>query len=458
MNLPITFDTSAPAFPRTEWFVKLTDATAATRLPDQVAVVSTISELDQRAGDRVLGVVNIGFEDRVVLLERGEGDHTQLLSGIEPDAISTSLELTTYLDRAVAGRSAADTLSVGVVGYGPFGGMGYAHGLACNETRGLEFVAAVDTSDERRKAAEAEFPGVRTYGDVNEMIEDGGIDLAIVATPPVYHAPIARQLLGHGIHTVVEKPMCLTTEDADQLISMANERDLLVTVHQSRRWDQDYLALREVVESGRIGAVFNIETFVGGFGHPCRAWHSEESISGGAIYDWGSHHVDWIIQLYGSMPSTIRCVGHKRVWHDVTNLDQLTLHMMWPDGREATFRQSDVAAIRRPKFYVQGSAGTLEGHYRPLVNERLEPGRGFVREESHHAEAPVTLEVHQFDGSTTTIEPVDDPGWAFHANLADHLLLGEPLAVTPESTRDVVRVLEAGHRSAAEGGSVITLD
>jgi predicted dehydrogenase len=458
MNFPITLDTTGPVFPRTEWFVRLTDSEAATRLPSQLKVVSPISELTPRDGDRILGRVNIGFTDRPVLIVRPDGDGTRVISGIDPDAIAAVPELVTYLSRAVGGRSTVDTLAVGVIGYGPFGGMGYTHGLACTETDGLAFVAAVDTSDERRKAAESDFPGVQTYADVSEMIDEGGVDLAIVATPPVYHAPIARDLLEHGIHAVVEKPMCIETADADRLISLAKKQDLLVTVHQSRRWDPDYLALRSVIESGRIGDVFNVETFVGGSGHPCRAWHSEESISGGAIYDWGSHHVDWIIQLYGSMPATIRCVGHKRVWHDVTNLDQLTLHMMWPDGREATFRQSDIAAIRRPKFYVQGDSGTLEGHYRPLVHERLEPGRGFVREESHHAEAPVDLEVRSFDGSTSIVGPTERPGWGFHVNLADHLLLGEPLAVTPQSTRDVVRVLEAGHRSASEGGSVITLD
>ena len=458
MSIQITYDTTGPGFPPAEWFIKLADSTAATRLPDQIRVTSAIFELTPQDGDRVLAQVNIGFSDRAVLIERTAGDQTQVISGVELEAVDASPELTTYLDRVVTGRSSNDTLSVAVIGYGPYGGMGYTHGLACAETEGLEFVAAVDTSDERRKAAESNFPDVRTYAGLSEMLDDGGIDLAIVATPPVHHAPIAKELLGHGIHAVVEKPMCLTVQDANQLVSMANERNLLVTVHQSRRWDRDYLALRSVVQSGEIGEVFNIETFVGGFDHPCRAWHSEESISGGAIYDWGSHHVDWIIQLTGSMPTTIRCVGHKRVWHDTTNLDQLSLHMMWPDGREATFRQSDIAAIRRPKFYVQGEAGTLAGHYRPLVTERLEPGRGFVREETHHAEAPVDLEVRRIDGSTTVIEPADHPGWVFHANLADHLLLGEPLAVTPESTRDVVRVLEAGHRSAAEGGSVISLD
>ncbi len=458
MTIPITLDTTGPAFPRTEWFVELTDTVAGTRLPNQIPVTSAISELTPSDGDRVLGRVNIGFSDRVVLIERTNGADTHVVSGIELEAITTSQMLTTYLDRALTGRSSRQTLSIGVVGYGPFGGMGYAHGLACTEIEGLEFVAAVDPSDERRKAAESDFPRIETYGNVTQMIEDGGVDLAIVATPPAHHAPLAAQLLSNGIHAVVEKPMCLTTEDADHLIATAAERDLLVTVHQSRRWDRDYLALRTVVESDQIGDVFNIETFVGGFGHPCRAWHSEESISGGAIYDWGSHHVDWIIQLYGSMPTTIRCVGHKRVWHDVTNLDQLTLHMMWSDGREATFRQSDIAAIRRPKFYLQGEMGTLEGHYRPLIAERLEPGRGYVSVESHHAEAPVDLEIRRFDGSTTSVQPAEHPGWSFHANLADHLLLGEPLAVTPDSTRDVVRVLEAGHRSASEGGSVITLE
>ena len=439
MRPPIEHQRSDTALPRTEWFVKLADATAGIRLPAEVAVVSSLSELTPQEGDRVLASVSVGFSDRPILLERPSPDGVRVISGLDPDAIAGSDLLATYLDRAITGRTAATTLTVGVVGYGPFGGMGYSHGLACTETPGLEFGAAADLFG---ITGGAERPPSRR----------------VVRALPVHHASIATQLLEAGIHAVIEKPMCLTTEDADDLIARAADRDLLVTVHQSRRWDRDYLALRSLIRSGEIGDVFNIETFVGGFGHPCRAWHSEESISGGAIYDWGSHHVDGIIQLYGSSPQAVRCIGHKRVWHDTTNLDQLTLHMSWSDGREATFRQSDIAAIRRPKFYVQGEAGTAEGHYRPMVNERLIPGRGFVREESHHAEAPVDLTVKRFDGTESRVAPEPHPGWGFHVNLANHLLLGEPLAVTPASSRDVVRVLEAGHRSAQEAGSVIRLD
>ena len=57
----------------------------------------------------------------------------------------------------------------------------------------------------------------------------------------------------------------------------------------------------------------------------------------------------------------------------------------------------------------------------------------------------------------STVRPATHPGWGFHQNLADHLLLGEDLAVAPEQSRDVVAVLEAAHRSGAEGGSLIEL-
>jgi predicted dehydrogenase len=211
-----------------------------------------------------------------------------------------------------------------------------------------------------------------------------------------------------------------------------------------------------------LGEIFNVETFVGGFGHPCRAWHSDSSMSGGAVYDWGSHHVDWILQLLGGPPARVTTFGHKRVWHDVTNLDQLRLHLSWDDGREAEFFQSDIAAVRRPKFFIQGTTGTLVGHYRPLAFERIEPGRGYVAEHPHHAEAPAELTLARYEsgfGLTESRLPLaPEPRFAFHRNLADHLQLGEPLAVTTASVRSVVAVLEASQRSSDANGRVIELE
>src|SRR5262249_62223115 len=135
----------------------------------------------------------------------------------------------------------------------------------------------------------------------------------------------------------------------------------IFTVHHPRRWDPDFVAVRRTVEAGFLGSIFNVETFVGGYAHPCRTWHSDSAISGGAVYDWGSHHIDWVLQLLGESPQMVQAHGHKRVWHDVTNLDQLRVRLTWDDGREAEFFQSDIAAVRRPEFYVQGTGGRPGG-------------------------------------------------------------------------------------------------
>jgi predicted dehydrogenase len=451
--------------PSTEWFVTLADSAAAARLEGESAVSSPLRTLRPVGADvTVAATTSVRFVHHPTIAVRPLGAGRIVVSGIaDLRALTTHLTLGPFVARLghpVAPSRTTD-LGVGVVGYGPFGGMGYLHGLAATETEGLALVAAADSAPERLVAARADFAELASHDSAESLAADPGVDVAIIATPPAFHAQLALQLLRAGKHVVIEKPMCLRRADADEIIATAIDLDRTVTVHQSRRWDRDWLAVRNITGRGDIGEVFNIETFVGGFEHPCRAWHSEESISGGAIYDWGSHHVDWIVQLYGSAPSRVLCSAHTRVWHDTTNADQLSLWMQWPDGREATFRQSDVCAIRRPKFHIEGTRGTIEGHYRPLRADSVEPGRGHVEQVSHHAEAPVDLTLATYEGSMglreSIVGPAPHPGWGFHRNLADHLLLGEPLAVRPEQSRDVVAVLEAGHRSGANGGELIEL-
>jgi predicted dehydrogenase len=452
--------------PRTEWFVTLADTAAAVRLDDEVAVTSALRPLRACTdGIEVAATTSIRFAHQPTVMVRTLGAGRVVTTGItDLDALRSHPTLRPFVERLLrpVAPSRTTDLGVGVVGYGPFGGMGYLHGLAATETDGLALVAAADSAPERIDAARSDFPELVGHESADSLANDPDVDIAIIATPPVLHAQLALQLLRAGKHVVIEKPMCLRRVDADEIIATAAEMERTVTVHQSRRWDRDWLAVREVTGRGDIGEVFNVETFVGGFEHPCRAWHSEESISGGAIYDWGSHHVDWIVQLYGSAPTRVLCSSHTRVWHDTTNADQLALWMQWDDGREATFRQSDICAIRRPKFHIQGTLGTIEGHYRPVRSDDVVPGRGHVEHVSHHAEAPVDLTVATYDGGLgvreSTVAPARSPGWGFHRNLADHLLLGEPLAVRPEQSRDVVAVLEAGQRSGANGGELIELE
>ena len=460
---------AAPALPESEVFAKVAapQHPLVRRLDAEFAVVDRFTPLQPLNGVMApLLHVSVGHRDHAAALSGRVGRGRVVVSGLGgADRALDALPLVTMLRRAARGEDVVPAVErpfgVALVGYGPLGGMGYSHGLAVLDTDGLNLVAVCDRSAERRSEAELQFPGVRTVGTVAEIAADSCVDVVVVATPPVQHADIALAMLRAGKHVVCEKPMCFTVAQADALVAAARDSGVVLTVHQNRRWDQDFAALRRCIESGSIGDVFNVETFVGGFDHPCRAWHSDVDHSGGAVYDWGSHHVDWILQLLGDVPAAVTALGHKRVWHDVTNHDQVRLRMAWSDGREAEFLQSDVAGVRRPKFYVQGTSGTLVGWYRQVSFERIEPGRGYVRELAHHAEAPVDLTVVRYDSGYGLVEchlpPAPEQRFAFHRNLADHLHLGEPLAVTAESVRRVVAVLEAGAESLRRGGASVAV-
>ena len=458
---------AAPAPPAGEYYARVTDAPShiSTRVTREFTVVDGFAPLIPAGEGRVIVDVSVALRDLPAVVETPRGAGRVVASGLgNTDAALRTPELAQLLTRALRpglqgwGRN----IGVAIVGYGPLGSMGYHHGLGISRTEGLELVAVVDPSIERRKAAEADFPGLRTYAAASELSSDEDVEVAFVATPPAHHAALALALLRVGKHVACEKPLCLTVDEADQIIGTAEATGRVLTVYQNRRWDPDFVAIRRAVDAGMLGEIFNVETFVGGYAHPCRTWHSDTAVSGGAGYDWGSHHVDWVLQLLGAAPRLVQSQGHKRVWHDVTNLDQIRVRMMWPDGREAEFLQSDIAAVRRPKFYVQGTAGTLVGAYRAITIEQIEPGRGYVATQPHHAEAPADLLLARYESgygiSETRLPPAVDQPFAFHRNLADHLHLGEALAVTPSSVRQVIAVLEAAHRSSMQGGTPIVLD
>lgn len=434
------------------------------RVDSEFLVTDSISPLQPLDSDvQALVTVQWAFQGRTVVLERRiEGGRVVVTSlGNREDALQAPA-LAALLRRASRpSPGTKKTLGVGIAGYGPQGGMGYLHGTAIANVPGLELVAVADRDGTRLTAAKADFPTVRTYEDGCDLTKDPDVDIAIIATPPVAHSSIALALLQAGKHVVCEKPLCLSLRDADSLIAAAEQTGAVLTVNHNRRWDPDYLAICRLIKEGRLGDVFNVETFAGDFAHPCRFWHSDESASGGAVYDWGAHHIDWILQLMPGMPSTVSAFSHKRVWHDVTNADQVRVRLAWPDGREAEFVYSDIAAMRRPKFYIQGTQGTLVGHYRPVAFERIDPAQGYIRDEAHYAEAPADLVLGRYEsgyGIAETKVPLPPmPRFALHRNLADHLLLGEPLAVTAESARRVVAVLETATSSAQQGGRPIAL-
>jgi scyllo-inositol 2-dehydrogenase (NADP+) len=349
--------------------------------------------------------------------------------------------------RHASGVAPAPTVGVGLLGYGA---IGREHASSVRAVPGFELRAVCDRVPERRDEARAAF-GVEVHAEAAAMLADPSIDLVVVGVPPVTHAAAALEAVAAGKHVVCEKPFALRVEECDRVLAAAAAGGRLVTVYQSRRWDPDFVALREAVAGGAIGEPFYMESFIGGYSHPCSYWHSHQPISGGTIYDWGSHYFDWMLSLFPQPVAAVAASAHKRVWHDVSNSDQVRVDVTFEGGAEAGFLQSDIAAALKPKWYLLGTAGAVTGDWRQeAVRSRAWTG-DLVEEVLAPSESPATVSVHRPDGSREVLGLAPRVAHGFYRNLADHLLLGEPLAVPAGEARRNVAVMEAATRAIAAG-------
>jgi predicted dehydrogenase len=177
------------------------------------------------------------------------------------------------------------------------------------------------------------------------------------------------------------------------------------------------------------------------------------------VYDWGSHYIDWILQLFGKPVVAVRAQEAKRVWHDVTNADHVTVDIRFEDGGAASFVHSDIAAAVKPKWYVLGTKGAAVGDWRYVTRRRRGPDGELDEEPVPPTDLPARVSVLRPDGGggvdrETLALPKRDRS-AFYRNLAAHLTHGEPLAVSPQEARRVVAVMEAATESAARGGALV---
>jgi predicted dehydrogenase len=307
----------------------------------------------------------------------------------------------------------------------------------------MTLAAVCDTKPERLEAALKITPDAKTFTDAHAMLDSGLIDLVVVSTPPNSHYAWAKEALNRGIHVMLEKPMALTADQCDELMALAREKQLLLVVYQNRRYDLDFLTMKHLIDTDQIGEVFHYESFVGGYSKPCSYWHSDAEVSGGAIFDWGSHFIDQIMSIVTSDVDFVSGLNQKRVWDHVTNADHAQVSINFKDGLQAVFINSDLAAARKPKFYVLGTQGAIIGNWD-------ESGDGSV------ADLPAIISLHRADGSSEVIKHVSVEPYSFYASLVAYLNDETPMSIVAEQSRDVVAIMQAAEESALSNGKPVT--
>jgi len=321
------------------------------------------------------------------------------------------------------------------VGLLAYGAIGHEHNLAIQNTTGLRLVAVCDAKPERLVAAKelaADFTG---FTDATQMLDSKLLDLVVISTPPNSHFHWAKEALTRGIHVVLEKPMALSIADCDELIALANQKKRLLVVYQNRRFDADFVTMHSLIASGVIGEVYQFDTFVGGYSRPCDYWHSDVKVSGGAIFDWGSHFIDQILNIMSDGVAHVSGQNHKRVWSHATNADHAQVTITFVTGKQATFIHSDLAAARKPKFYVLGTLGAIVGNWNPAAEPNV-------------ADLPAIISLHRQDAPAEVIPLQILEPYEFHRSLVAYLATGAPMTVSALQSRNVVAIMQAAEESA----------
>lgn len=236
-----------------------------------------------------------------------------------------------------------------LAGFGSGGRIFHAPLLAA--APGVELAAVVTADPDRRTAVSAQYPDAQCVAAIEDLPALGVIGVTI-STPPATHLPLALRAMELGLHVVVDKPVGLTGREVMQLRAAADAHRLRAIPYQNRRWDNDFLTLRELLADDRLGTVRHLTSRLDRFRPVKQGWPSDPEAGGGLLLDLGPHLIDQAVQLLGRVEAVTAQVSLHRP--GATADDDFCLHLRHASGVTSTMIASLAAPAPGPRFLVQG--------------------------------------------------------------------------------------------------------
>lgn len=330
----------------------------------------------------------------------------------------------------------ASDIRAAVIGYGGAFNMGRAH-LDQMRDAGITPTAVAEVDPARLAVATTDFPGIQTYSSVADLLRKSDANLVTIITPHNTHAKLALQCLRAGRHVVCEKPLAITTAEVDAMIAAAKKSGVMLSTYHNRHWDGRILLARELIrERKAIGSIVRIECHMGIHHQPGDWWRSSRSISGGILYDWGVHLLEYSLQLIDAPITEVSGFAHhgfwapKTRWKSDTIEDEACAVVRFKSGQWLDLKITHIDSNPKPGWVeVTGTEGTL------------------LFDDSH-----VTFVQHSDATSVTTrYKNPPDEGHRYYLNVRDHLVKGTPLVITAEWSRRPIHILDLAVQSAQKG-------
>jgi predicted dehydrogenase len=333
-------------------------------------------------------------------------------------------------------------IKTGLASYGMSGQVFHAPFLSTHPQ--FELTAITERS---KNLSGERYPESRIVRSIDELLAIDGIELAVINTPDATHYEYAKRALEAGKNVIVEKPFTKTAAEGEELIALAKERGVMLCVYQNRRWDADFLTVKEIVGNNRLGRIVEFESTFARYRNHIQAGNWKEQ-DGGMTYNLGSHLIDQCIDLFGLPEAVFADIAILRDGGIVD--DYFVIHLLRcrkaPEMR-ITLKAGYLMCEPEPRFVLHGTEGSyikygvdkqeglLKNGVRPDMPDwgmETEEEWGVVHTESFRGKYPSRRGNYA----------------AFYESVYQHLRNGASLPVDAAKILPVITVIEAAMESS----------
>jgi scyllo-inositol 2-dehydrogenase (NADP+) len=328
------------------------------------------------------------------------------------------------------------------------------HGPSLKVNPGFEVVNILERSKNISKNL---FPEATIVRDYNDILKNKGIELVIVNTPDKFHYEMAKLAILHGKHIVVEKPVTLHSNEAQELAELACEKRVVFTVYQNRRWDGDFRTVQKVLAEKKLGRLIEFESHYDRYRNFITpdTWKEEGGEFAGVLYNLGSHMVDQAYVLFGKPVSVTAHLKIVRTGGMVTDYYDLRLEY---ENFSALLKCSYLVKKPGPRYILHGEQGSFFKFGIDPQEELLKAGN-LPEGENWGTEPPELWGTisYQKDGKEfeENVETIPGNYNIFYDNVFDAIRNGAELLVKPEEAVEVLKILEACVKSNREKRTIL---
>ncbi len=342
-------------------------------------------------------------------------------------------------------------VKTGLIGYG-FSGATF-HAPVIPSVPGLELTRIASSNLPKVRA---DFPDIAVVATPQELIADPELDLVIITTPNTLHFPLAKLALQQGKHVVLEKPFVNHLAQADELISLARQSGKLLSVYHNRRWDNDFLTVKQCIASGLLGKIYTYESHYDRYRPEVKdRWREVEGEGSGTLYDLGSHLIDQALHLFGTPRAVQADLAAQRPGARVVDYFHLLL-----DYAELKVILHSGALVKQPgpRFQLHGSQGSFIKYGLDSQEEDLKnglkpgaPGWGLDQEKFY---GEITTRFGEM-GITGRVETLPGAYQSYYQGIWEAITQGKPAPVSAVDARNVIKVIELAMLSHQERRELI---